>query len=123
MSDLKVRKPTQRKRRPKSAVTSSRTTRRSRSGRRNRSERSTPPSTASPTARSRWGCTSTSTFCRKHCKFCYFRVYTQQNADVIKTYVDTLDKEVELLKTHRGIQDRKLQFVYFGGGTPSYLSR
>lgn len=61
-------------------------------------------------------------FCRKRCKFCYFRVYTQQNADVIKTYVDTLDKEVELLKTHRGIQDRKLQFVYFGGGTPSYLS-
>lgn len=61
-------------------------------------------------------------FCRKRCKFCYFRVYTQQNADVIKNYVDTLDKEVELLKTHRGIQDRKLQFVYFGGGTPSYLS-
>ena len=61
-------------------------------------------------------------FCRKRCKFCYFRVYTQQNADVIKNYVDTLDKEVELLKTRRGLQDRKLQFVYFGGGTPSYLS-
>ncbi len=61
-------------------------------------------------------------FCRKRCKFCYFRVYTQQNADVIKNYVDTLDKEVELLKTKRAIQDRKLQFVYFGGGTPSYLS-
>ncbi|MBX3264664.1 MAG: hypothetical protein KF782_33640, partial [Labilithrix sp.] len=26
-------------------------------------------------------------FCRKRCKFCYFRVYTQQNADMVKNYV------------------------------------
>jgi oxygen-independent coproporphyrinogen-3 oxidase len=61
-------------------------------------------------------------FCRKRCKFCYFRVYTQQNADTIKNYVDTLDREVELLKDRRGIAGRSLDFVYFGGGTPSYLS-
>jgi oxygen-independent coproporphyrinogen-3 oxidase len=61
-------------------------------------------------------------FCRKRCKFCYFRVYTQQNADVIKNYVDALDKEVELLKTKPAFQGRDLEFVYFGGGTPSYLS-
>jgi len=61
-------------------------------------------------------------FCRKRCKFCYFRVYTQQNADTIKNYVETLDKEVQLLKDHRALQGRTLQFVYFGGGTPSYLS-
>jgi oxygen-independent coproporphyrinogen-3 oxidase len=61
-------------------------------------------------------------FCRKRCKFCYFRVYTQQNADTIKNYVDALDREVELLKSNRGLQGRTLRFVYFGGGTPSYLS-
>ncbi|MCA8999911.1 MAG: coproporphyrinogen III oxidase family protein [Planctomycetaceae bacterium] len=61
-------------------------------------------------------------FCRKRCKFCYFRVYTQQNAETIKNYVDTLDKEVQLLKDHSGLQGRSLNFVYFGGGTPSYLS-
>lgn len=61
-------------------------------------------------------------FCRKRCKFCYFRVYTQQNADTIKNYVETLDKEVQLLKDHIALQGRTLQFVYFGGGTPSYLS-
>lgn len=61
-------------------------------------------------------------FCRKRCKFCYFRVYTQQNADTIKNYVDTLDREVQLLKDHQAIAGRTLKFVYFGGGTPSYLS-
>ena len=61
-------------------------------------------------------------FCRKRCKFCYFRVYTQQNADTIKNYVDTLDREVQLLKECQGLAGRMLRFVYFGGGTPSYLS-
>jgi oxygen-independent coproporphyrinogen-3 oxidase len=61
-------------------------------------------------------------FCRKRCKFCYFRVYTQQNADTIKQYVDTLDREVQLLKDRAGLAGRTLRFVYFGGGTPSYLS-
>ena len=61
-------------------------------------------------------------FCRKRCKFCYFRVYTQQNAETIKNYVDTLDREVQLLKDKPGIACRTLDFVYFGGGTPSYLS-
>ena len=61
-------------------------------------------------------------FCRKRCRFCYFRVYTQQNAQTIRDYVDCLDREVERLADEAGIGGRKLDFVYFGGGTPSYLS-
>ncbi|OYW24369.1 MAG: coproporphyrinogen III oxidase, partial [Planctomycetales bacterium 12-60-4] len=61
-------------------------------------------------------------FCRKRCKFCYFRVYTNQNAKAIERYVEALAREVELLKDLPAIQGRKLKFVYFGGGTPSYLS-
>ena len=61
-------------------------------------------------------------FCRKRCKFCYFRVYTNQNANAIARYVEALAKEVDLLSHERGIQGRELKFVYFGGGTPSYLS-
>lgn len=61
-------------------------------------------------------------FCRKRCKFCYFRVYTDQNAKAIENYVQALVKEMELLSQCRGVQDRILKFVYFGGGTPSYLS-
>lgn len=61
-------------------------------------------------------------FCRKRCKFCYFRVYTNQNAKAIQRYVESLAKEVELLSQQPAVKDRSLKFVYFGGGTPSYLS-
>ena len=61
-------------------------------------------------------------FCRKRCKFCYFRVYTNQNANAIARYAEALAKEVEIVSRERGVQDRELKFVYFGGGTPSYLS-
>ena len=61
-------------------------------------------------------------FCRKRCKFCYFRVYTDQNAKAIERYVEALAREVELLSQRRAIAGRRLNFVYFGGGTPSYLS-
>ncbi|MFN0055324.1 MAG: coproporphyrinogen-III oxidase family protein [Planctomycetales bacterium] len=61
-------------------------------------------------------------FCRKRCKFCYFRVYTDQNARAIERYVEALAREVELLSGREGVAGRTLRFVYFGGGTPSYLS-
>ncbi|MGH9390466.1 MAG: coproporphyrinogen III oxidase, partial [Vicinamibacteria bacterium] len=35
-------------------------------------------------------------FCRKRCKFCYFRVYTDKNARDIDVYLDALVTEVEL---------------------------
>jgi oxygen-independent coproporphyrinogen III oxidase len=60
-------------------------------------------------------------FCRKRCKFCYFRVYTDQNAKAIERYVEALAREVELLSQSPVIAGRPLRFVYFGGGTPSYL--
>jgi oxygen-independent coproporphyrinogen III oxidase len=61
-------------------------------------------------------------FCRKRCKFCYFRVYTDKNADDISGYLDALATEVELYAARPAIAGRPLEFVYFGGGTPSYLS-
>ena len=61
-------------------------------------------------------------FCRKRCKFCYFRVYTDKNASDVSTYINAITKEVELLAQTACIGGRKLDYVYFGGGTPSYLS-
>jgi oxygen-independent coproporphyrinogen-3 oxidase len=61
-------------------------------------------------------------FCRKRCRFCYFRVYTNQNAKAIQRYVDCLAREIELISNQPAVQGRTLKFVYFGGGTPSYLS-
>ncbi len=61
-------------------------------------------------------------FCRKRCKFCYFRVYTDKNSSEIDTYLNALAKEIELYSRQPAIADRPLRFVYFGGGTPSYIS-
>jgi oxygen-independent coproporphyrinogen-3 oxidase len=61
-------------------------------------------------------------FCRKRCKFCYFRVYTDKNARDVETYLDALVKEVELYSRLPIVDGRAPTYVYFGGGTPSYLS-
>jgi len=61
-------------------------------------------------------------FCRKRCKFCYFRVYTDKNFDEIGSYLDALATEIETCATMPAIAGRKPKFVYFGGGTPSYIS-
>src|SRR6478672_11115834 len=61
-------------------------------------------------------------FCRKRCKFCYFRVYTDKNADEVETYLDALSREIHLYAGREGFGGRQFEFVYFGGGTPSFLS-
>ncbi len=61
-------------------------------------------------------------FCRKRCKFCYFRVYTDKNGGEIDTYMDALAREIALYKQRPRLAGRQFDFVYFGGGTPSYLS-
>ena len=61
-------------------------------------------------------------FCRKRCHFCYFRVYTGKNASEVQAYLDVLAREWELYHEQRAIAGRRLDFVYFGGGTPSFLS-
>jgi oxygen-independent coproporphyrinogen-3 oxidase len=61
-------------------------------------------------------------FCRKRCKFCYFRVYTDKNAKDVEVYLNALSKEVEMYSKLPIVGGRHLYFFYFGGGTPSYLS-
>jgi oxygen-independent coproporphyrinogen-3 oxidase len=61
-------------------------------------------------------------FCRKRCHFCYFRVYTDKNAREVAEYLDVLVREWEMYAHEPAIAGRRLDFVYFGGGTPSFLS-
>ncbi len=61
-------------------------------------------------------------FCRKRCKFCYFRVYTDKNADEVEVYCDALAGEIDRYATAPAVAERPLRFVYFGGGTPSYIA-
>jgi len=61
-------------------------------------------------------------FCRKRCHFCYFKVYTDKNAREVESYLDTVVEELTLYSAKRVLAGRKPQFIYFGGGTPSYIS-
>lgn len=61
-------------------------------------------------------------FCRKRCHFCYFKVYTDKDATAIKAYLDLAIRELKIYSQMPFIGGRKPQFIYFGGGTPSYLS-
>ncbi len=61
-------------------------------------------------------------FCRKRCHFCYFKVYTDKNAAEVDGYLDAVIRELDLYASKPFIGRRRPTFVYFGGGTPSYIS-
>lgn len=55
-------------------------------------------------------------FCKNKCKYCSFVSYPKQNAEVKKSYIKTLLKEIEYF-----YKDESLKTLYIGGGTPSLL--
>ncbi|MGB0596352.1 MAG: coproporphyrinogen-III oxidase family protein [Rubripirellula sp.] len=61
-------------------------------------------------------------FCRKRCKFCYFKVFTDVKAPEVQRYVDALCNEISMVSQLPIMGERPFRFVYFGGGTPSFLS-
>ncbi len=61
-------------------------------------------------------------FCRKRCHFCYFKVYTDKDAAGIEDYLQAAVQELALYAQRPFIASRKPKFIYFGGGTPSYIS-
>jgi oxygen-independent coproporphyrinogen-3 oxidase len=85
-------------------------------------ERHALPALSSPAAKVPLGLYLHVPFCRKRCHFCYFRVYTDKNAQEVEEYLDVMAREWELYNTYPAINGRPLNFVYFGGGTPSFLS-
>ncbi len=61
-------------------------------------------------------------FCRKRCHFCYFKVYTDKDSDAINAYLDAVIEELRLYSQRPFVSGRTPRFIYFGGGTPSYIS-
>jgi oxygen-independent coproporphyrinogen-3 oxidase len=61
-------------------------------------------------------------FCRKRCHFCYFKVYTGKDSGEIDHYLSTVVRELELYAGKPFLGGRRPSFIYFGGGTPSYIS-
>lgn len=57
-------------------------------------------------------------FCRQACNYCNF--YFVVSPKKIAAYIDAVIKEIDLTKNF--FADKKIDTVYFGGGTPSQLS-
>ncbi|MBG9980356.1 radical SAM family heme chaperone HemW [Facklamia lactis] len=56
-------------------------------------------------------------FCQKKCHYCDFLTFVDQD-DQIEEYIQYLVREISLY----GSQNYALDTIYFGGGTPSYIS-
>src|SRR5439155_15255009 len=48
--------------------------------------------------------------------------YTDKNSSEVESYLDTAVQELALYANKPVIGGRKPKFIYFGGGTPSYIS-
>lgn len=57
-------------------------------------------------------------FCKKRCIYCDF--YSTTSINYKDEYIECLKKEIVLKKKY--ITDKKIETIYFGGGTPSQLS-
>ncbi len=57
-------------------------------------------------------------FCKQRCSYCDF--YTGLNTQLIPDYIEAL--VAELYKRKEYLPDKRIQSIYFGGGTPSVLS-
>ena len=58
-------------------------------------------------------------YCLQKCRFCDFTTFTQDKLPPSTTYINWVKQEID--NRHRGIKDKSLRSIYFGGGTPSLI--
>jgi len=61
-------------------------------------------------------------FCDVRCSYCYYLSYANKPCELIDQYIDALLAELQQYSRMPALVHRALNFVYFGGGTPSSLS-
>ena len=60
-------------------------------------------------------------FCKRKCEYCDFISYSQKESFVEK-YVDALIKSIENTKQNINMKYYKVNTIYIGGGTPSFIN-
>ncbi|MBI3467035.1 MAG: coproporphyrinogen III oxidase family protein, partial [Planctomycetes bacterium] len=68
-----------------------------------------------------WGLYVHIPFCARRCQFCYYLSFSEQSLHQMDEYVDALLAELAIYRQLPAFAERRLGFVYFGGGTPSLL--
>lgn len=61
-------------------------------------------------------------FCARKCEFCYFTSFLAGKTKVVK-YVEALKKEISMMAQKEVVKQKVFHSVYFGGGTPTFLSK
>ncbi len=63
-------------------------------------------------------------FCRSRCSYCDFATDVFTNGEAVERYVSVLVKEIETaFSVHQSLTiNRRIDTIYFGGGTPSLLT-
>jgi oxygen-independent coproporphyrinogen III oxidase len=63
-------------------------------------------------------------YCIQRCSYCDFATYVHSEIQSPEKYVELVKKEIQLRKHYLGLSldaEKKLDTVYFGGGTPSLI--
>lgn len=60
-------------------------------------------------------------FCAVRCTFCYYGIMPNTFRSVVDPYVEALHREIDMVAELPYLQGRKVETIYFGGGTPTYL--
>lgn len=63
-------------------------------------------------------------YCIQRCAYCYFKTTTLKDnrSQEIDQYVGSVCKEIELISQYYDLQNRPIETIYFGGGTPTLLT-
>ncbi|MAU14243.1 radical SAM family heme chaperone HemW [Flagellimonas marinaquae] len=61
-------------------------------------------------------------FCIQICDYCFYMKELVKSKDQVDIYVDALCQEIKLISEKFGLQKRKVNSIYIGGGTPSILT-
>lgn len=61
-------------------------------------------------------------FCAERCHYCYYRSYAQPTHEQTDNYIDAMLNEMAAYGRTPAVANRPLDFLYFGGGTPSLLA-
>jgi oxygen-independent coproporphyrinogen III oxidase len=63
-------------------------------------------------------------YCIQRCAYCYFKTTTLKDNRLqeIDRYVSSVCKEMALVSKHYDLQNRPIETVYFGGGTPTLMT-
>lgn len=61
-------------------------------------------------------------FCVQKCEFCYFTSFTGKKT-VVEKYIDSLKEEIRMVSQNKIVWEKVFYSLYFGGGTPTFLSK